>query len=414
MSSRQAESHRYNGLEPAGGAPRYQLAGPVPPMPAAGSRGHPGEQPRQERRRAQARNESESRPSRVERFLGKSSMAKAPFLDKGMIGHPMPLATRSSPHLPYPFEEVRPPVPLKDNVPSGINHRNLGTAHETFHSHPPQIRRQGPGMGSSSRHGGSRGDKNRRCVVYEGVGNDEILVRDSTRTRNATVDHRRRRVEDPGADYHRERTLATRVPQSNPHRSPNPSSARDAHYGGRREVGAADRMPVPDIRLIAPPEDRGIRVPQGEPGRNLAPSDAYRVLHQKAVKEIDRLKPLVRKIAEAENLETYNAADLEEALETIIDDRRKLERLVPLAAKLCEDQLWKFDPDRFEVLTEVLGKVLQDRDMARYAASHHKKANRHLEGRVLLLEGRVDKLEGELGVCRREVHEVRNRQGNAH
>ncbi|KAI0103715.1 hypothetical protein GGR51DRAFT_561647 [Nemania sp. FL0031] len=155
---------------------------------------------------------------------------------------------------------------------------------------------------------------------------------------------------------------------------------------------------VPTIELIPPPEGD---VDQILDPRLLSVEAAYRKLLKDTNKEMrkyKRLVPLAWLIAEAENIDIRNTEALVATLKEIIADNERLRRLVPLAEVLCIDQGINLDTDIFEALPRALEKALKDRDTAKFAAQHNRRAAERLERRV-------DRLEKELADLRYDGEE---------
>ncbi|KAI0539266.1 hypothetical protein GGR58DRAFT_524801 [Xylaria digitata] len=156
---------------------------------------------------------------------------------------------------------------------------------------------------------------------------------------------------------------------------------------------------IPMIRLTPPPEGNVNMEENSQKERvdirHLSTIHAYKALHKDSEQEnkmLRRLLPLVRLIVEAERLQNYDAAALENALKIIIEDRDRLTNIFPLATILCADQGIELDPDALDTLPQVLNRVLIDAKRAKHAAGYHKRARKELECRVSRLEGDLTRL----------------------
>jgi hypothetical protein len=352
----------------------------VLPVPVIGTLGQP-----KEVQNASNPGEQRNKGSCVGRLLGKNSKACKTIIDKGDIGQPIPLVRGSRPLAPYPAEGLRPPVPPKD-VPANkldpltMDKRNLGTAHETFHSNPPL----GHLSTESSRDTRSRKSRNRKFVVLERDADDQVIMREPALLTEPVAGRRQDIVFPKGA------------PESHIHELLSPEAMETNHIS--QSVKSVDRQSVPAL-VLSPPEEGNIR--QVDPDR-LSINYAYKVLHRKAEREVHkyaRLMPLAQLVSEAENININDTAALAEALRKVVDERRELMDLLPLASMLCRESGVKFDKGAFKALPEALKKVLSDRDRAQYVASHHKRAREILEARVSELEHMLRSRRGEEDVA---------------
>ncbi|KAI1431628.1 hypothetical protein GGR50DRAFT_55669 [Xylaria sp. CBS 124048] len=158
------------------------------------------------------------------------------------------------------------------------------------------------------------------------------------------------------------------------------------------EAGQGAKAPfegtIPTIEL-SPPSDDGN--PQYVNPGLLSVDDTFKILYRSGKKEnrslkkhLHRLQPLAWLVSEAEGIDINNTAALAEALRDIIEDRQMLMSILPLAVTLCEDQGIDFNSKAFEALPQALDEVLNERDRAKYAVSHHQRVRQLLENRYLL------------------------------
>ncbi|KAF2968243.1 hypothetical protein GQX73_g5347 [Xylaria multiplex] len=218
--------------------------------------------------------------------------------------------------------------------------------------------------------------QNRRFAIYGRQDDDSILLKGPEPSEYLSAEHQQDRTFSSKAW----RTVLERF------RSPVSEKAEEV-------VDSA----IPMIQLTPPPE--GNVTMKGDPQkvdkRHLSTIHAYKALHKDSEQEnkmLRRLLPLVRLIVEAECLENYDAAALENALKAIIEDRDKLTNIFPLASILCADQGIELDPDALDTLPQVLNRVLTDAKRAKQAAGHHKRARKELECRISRLEGELSRL----------------------
>ncbi|TGJ85973.1 hypothetical protein E0Z10_g2808 [Xylaria hypoxylon] len=348
---------------PTSSISRYQSSPPVPVTPVVGTWGQPrgfhNTISQSNRKELKYKDEHACSTSKRPMEQETSSAGDQHLTDKISIGQPLPLSGRPPP------EPMRTPSRLSfisfpqytaqesramSNSPQ-INPHNLDLAHEALHSHP----------GSPQHPGSPRSHKaikaqNRKFAIY----GDQFF---SAKTPGVMLE------QFPGSD-----SCETN--------------------GGEQSVVKAVDSAIPIIRLIPPPEGNVQQIDKWR--RRLSTSDAYKSLHGKSEREnrmLRRLLPLAWLTAEAEGTETNDASVLVEALKDIIEDRKRLTDLLPLAAALCAEQGIKFNTDAFETLPRTLDKVLADVKRAKYAAGHHKRARKELERRV-------SQLESELSRCR--------------
>jgi len=371
MVSRQLDSQLYSCPNlSVGQFPHIKAPPRVLPVPVIGTLGQP-----KEVRKASNQGEQRDKGSCVGRLLGKSSKAHKTIIDKGDIGQPIPLARGSRPLVQYPVEGVRPPVPPKDILanklsPPAIDTRNLGTAHETFHSNPPL----GNLSIESSRYTRSRKSRNRKFVILERDEDEQVIIREPALLTDSVAGRRQ------GIIFPKE------APENHIHELLSPEVMEVNHID--QGVNSVDRQSVPAV-VISPPEEGNI--PQTEPDR-LSVDYAYKILHRKAEKEVHkyaRLLPLARLVSKTEKININDTTALAEALRKIVNERRELMDLLPLASMLCQEDGTKLDRGAFKALPEVLQKVLSERDRAQYVASHHKRAREILEARVSELERKL-------------------------
>ncbi|KAJ8129625.1 hypothetical protein O1611_g4006 [Lasiodiplodia mahajangana] len=289
----------------------------------------------------------------------------------------------------YPVEKLgEPALPAQPKSPR-INPQNLGSANEALNSHsvgtwhdtlaeePVKSNRE-----TKNQH--------RRFVICERDDDDYILLKGP----------------EPSVDLPVERSQehAPQTKASNKAEFQEFPKFRNSKTSEERVEQPVDRM-IPTIELVPPPEGD---IDQVLDPRFLSIEGAYRNLLKDSNKEIRRLKrllPLAWLVAEAEGIDIKNTTALAVTLEEIIADRDRLLRLIPLADMLCKDQGINFDTEAFEALPRALEKALKDRDAARFAAQHNRRAAERLERRI----GRLEK---ELSDLRYDGEEDYIRQAN--
>ncbi|KAI1163682.1 hypothetical protein F5B18DRAFT_671937 [Nemania serpens] len=270
------------------------------------------------------------------------------LIDKTGIARPV-----GSQAVPPSAEELRKLSLLTVPKPPRIDTQNLGTANEGLHSHPTDTLLE-------TYHSDKEIKKwHRKLVICERDNEDYTLL-------NGPV---------PSKDIFGKRR------QGNGFRKPD-----YAEENVEESVKKATDCTIPAIRLVPPPEG------DVEPSRSLAVDEAYKILFRRSERENRSLRgliPLAWLLAEAEGIDIHDTAALVEALEGIIKDRQRLLDLLPLAATLCADQGIDPETGTLETLPRVLDRVLKDREAAKFAAGHAKRAKLKLERRVIQLENKL-------------------------
>ncbi|KAI2628932.1 hypothetical protein GGS21DRAFT_229647 [Xylaria nigripes] len=370
-------------------ASSYPPSSRVPSARVAGTRGQPGKLPQDvgiSHIEEMKKDDRRTLPSTYGRFSeGPAAVGRQKqLIDEASIVQPaskQPLARRIRP----PTERMpasTPPHPAQapwtsfPPEPPKIDRRNLGSLREALHSHPvTQV--------SSAQRSSVAGDddtkaQHRKYVICETDEDDSVLL---MRPKGSV---------DPSTDRRQGRVFATERWEIGLQEILRPES-----WSSIEEEKGKEKPSEPTIPTIkvSPPSD-GETQPVS-PGL-LTVDSTYKILHKKSKKEnrhlsrrLQSLQPLAWLVSEAEGIDVNDTVRLAEALRTIIDDRQMLINTLPLAVTLCADQGIEFNDDAFEALPQALDKVLFDREQARIAASHHKKARK-------LLESRVNQLESEL------------------
>ncbi|KAI1487725.1 hypothetical protein F5X96DRAFT_686549 [Biscogniauxia mediterranea] len=273
--------------------------------------------------------------------------------------------------------------------PPKIRADRLGQRHEALGSHPvaPQLE------GMSKRQPASRistmserKQRNRNTVIYPSGEDPHGMFRKPQLSAGLIAERRQGRVYTP--------SKLQGFPDPTLWQS-NEDYTDDQKYDGEYasdEEGVEEEDPevhnpnVPTINIIEP---------EDEPPKQtyLKVENAWKNLYnneRKAVRRLERLVPLAKMIAESEKVDENNPWELQDGLETIIDDRERLFRLWPTVKKLADDQ--NIDVLDFDSMEPALGNVLADRDRARHMASIHKRARQELEHQVMQLQGEVASL----------------------
>ncbi|KAI1109177.1 hypothetical protein F5Y14DRAFT_456310 [Nemania sp. NC0429] len=300
-------------------------------------------------------NEYLLRPGRLGKKEAGNTLAKQ-LIDKSDIVRPVRIHAAVHP-IPASIEELRKLGPLTIPKQPRIDKRNLGTANEALHSHPTDR--------LLAQHKSNKEIKNwhRKLVIY-GDDSDRIMLKAPDLPKDLCGE--------------RQREDGCRRPE-------------EAERNFEERVGGTIRQTIPAIRLVPPPEG------DVEPleSRFLAVDGAYKVLYRRSEREnrgLSGLRPLAFLLAEAEGIDPRDTAALLEALEGMIEDRQRLRYLLPVAATLCEDQGIDFETEALENLPRALDKVLKERETARSAARHEKRAKQRLERRVLELDNKLSSL----------------------
>ncbi|KAI3323568.1 hypothetical protein HD806DRAFT_522711 [Xylariaceae sp. AK1471] len=396
MASRQLESQYYSRPHSsASEISRFQSLPQAPLTAAVGTGVQPRDLPKASSYdNGQKAKQNEERSSHFGRLLGGKSRAKQ-LIDKASIGQPMPLLPQPPPRparpsieqgpasfLTYPVVELSRPVLLNDGLPAKptsprIDPRHLGSVDEALHSHPTQGLLENLAGRCLPKSDKSIKSRHRKFVICERDDDEQIFLREPKPSPDLLTERRRGRV------------FSTVGTEGSLHQFPNP----DTWKTNQEDQGAEKLIEcgVPTIKL-SPPEEGDVQ--QVEPN-NLSVGHAYKILHHDAEREVRRLRrlkglqPLAWLIAEAEGIDPNDTAALAEALRDIIEDRYKLNNLLPLAVTLCVDQGIEFDNKAFQELPQALEKILADRDRAQYVAGHHKRARQKLECRVKQLESEL-------------------------
>ncbi|KAI0596881.1 hypothetical protein F4775DRAFT_593988 [Biscogniauxia sp. FL1348] len=300
---------------------------------------------------------------------------------------PLPKPPQPPVHYPKQPSSMKPPTIRADR---------LGQRHDALGSHPVTLQLEGMSKRQPASHISSlsaKKQRNRNTVICPSGEEHHGMFREPQLSAGLIAERRRGRVYTPSKlQGFPDPTLWQRNEDEIDDQKYDQEYVSDQEFYDdrtweeeeRREEDPEIHGPnVPTINLVKP---------EDEPPQQtyLKVDNAWKNLYnneRKVVRGLERLAPLARMIAESENVDVNNAWELQDGLETIIQDRERLFKLWPLVEKLSEDQgLNVLD---FNSMAPALESVFADRDRAKHMASVHKHACQQLEHQVRKLQGEV-------------------------
>ncbi|KAI0391817.1 hypothetical protein F5Y17DRAFT_439136 [Xylariaceae sp. FL0594] len=389
MSSRQLDSHNYRYSNTSADHVSLKTSPQLLPVPVIGNLN----QPREIRKaRHQYEGQRKEKSSCVGRLLGKNGKSQKAIIDKGDIGRPIALARGPRPVVPISVAVGRRPVPPKavssrrSNQPT-VNAQHLGTPREAFHSHPPI---QCESVEYLQNAASPNKQRNRRFAVIERR-EDE---------RGGVV------MQEPGPSRLVPPPTSRRQETGYPiERTPEPYRRRESPSPEANEPVSPT---VPAI-MVSPPEDGDVA--HSESADRLCPHEAYKILFRKSERQARmyaRVLPLLQLLSESEggiNVNDIGALDV--ALRKLMDERKQLQEIAHILSS-SRQRGYRYTADSrqtitnsegrgegrieengdidFNALLQDLNKALSERDRAKHAASHHKRAREALEARIRDLE----------------------------
>ncbi|KAI1156688.1 hypothetical protein F4825DRAFT_446163 [Nemania diffusa] len=247
-----------------------------------------------------------------------------------------------------------------------IDSQNLGSANEALHSHPT-----GMWFDNSPQSNKEIKKQHRKLVICERDEDDYVLIRPSRPSTSLLAEPQRGHVFPMEAE-----AWFQEFPQF-----------ENSKTNEERVEQIADRT-TPTIRITSPPE--------GDVDQTfLSADDALKILLKNSDREnrrLQHLRPLALLIAEHEGIDVRDTTALVTGLQKIIDDRKQLSKLIPLANMLCQDQGINLSAEAFDSLPRALDQILKERRAAKFAAQYNKRAKQSLECRVNRLEAQLSEI----------------------
>ncbi|KAI1176676.1 hypothetical protein F4777DRAFT_597257 [Nemania sp. FL0916] len=350
-----------------------------------------------------------------ERLFKSNDKGKAPLLDKSLISHPVPLGVDPRPVDPLfvgraltTRDERAIQLPSPQPAPK-IDVRNLGHAHEALHSHPTQW------LSNVARESEKQKKlEHRNFTIYETT----IAIAATVTVIAATAPSITIKVTAipailivlivviamtavtavPPAIEVTEMTEGIAVIGANTEIieiteitiiimigvigiTGDPKKSIIDAATMKDEIAAQKLAPIAPLKEETAKDDQCARMIKSNFTSSQdslrVPHHAYEQLLVRSSMKISHLRPLRQLaylVAESEGVDVNKTPEVVEALEKMITDRRRLSSLIPLAETLCEDQGIEFNSVKLGELPQILAKVFEDRDAAKFAAESARKS----------------------------------------